>query len=80
MWTRIFPQLSITKKPIGVRMGSGKGNPEYYVAVVKEGTVMFEIGGVDPAVAKDALRKAGNKLNVLCKVVSKEETASEKSK
>jgi large subunit ribosomal protein L16 len=52
-------------------MGSGKGNPEYFVAVVKSGTIMFEIGGVDAAVAKEALRKAGNKLNVLCKVVKK---------
>jgi large subunit ribosomal protein L16 len=80
MWTRIYPQLSITKKPIGVRMGSGKGNPEYFVAVVKEGTVMFELAGVEPSVAKDALRKAGNKLNVTCRVVSRESTMSERSK
>jgi large subunit ribosomal protein L16 len=55
-------------------MGSGKGNPEYFVAVVKKGTIMFEICGVDPAIARDALRKAGNKLNVLCRVVAKGET------
>jgi large subunit ribosomal protein L16 len=58
-------------------MGSGKGNPEYYVAVVKKGTIMFEIGGVEPAIAKDALRKAGNKLNVICKVVAKGDTFRE---
>jgi large subunit ribosomal protein L16 len=58
-------------------MGSGKGNPEYYVAVVKKGTVMFEIAGVEPKIAKDALRKAGNKLNVICKVVAKGDTARE---
>jgi large subunit ribosomal protein L16 len=77
---RVFPQLSITKKPIGVRMGSGKGNPEYFVAVVKEGTVIFEIAGIPADVAKDTLRKAGNKLSVICKVVSKEETEFERSK
>ncbi|MDR0752522.1 MAG: 50S ribosomal protein L16 [Mycoplasmataceae bacterium] len=80
MWMRVFPQLSITKKPIGVRMGSGKGNPEYFVAVVKEGTVIFEIAGIPADVAKDTLRKAGNKLSVICKVVSKEETEFERSK
>jgi large subunit ribosomal protein L16 len=58
-------------------MGSGKGNPEYFVAVVKEGTVMFEIAGVEPAIAKDALRKAGNKLAVLCKVVAKGDLPNE---
>ncbi len=77
MWTRIFPQLSITKHPAEARMGSGKGNPEYFVAVVKEGTVMFEIAGVEPAIAKDALRKAGNKLAVLCKVVAKGDLPNE---
>ncbi|MDR3063155.1 MAG: ribosomal protein L16 [Methanobrevibacter sp.] len=66
--------MSVTKKPLEVRMGSGKGNPEYFVAVVKRGTIMFEIAGVDPAIAKDALRKAGNKLACLCKVVAKGDT------
>ncbi|GMO16524.1 MAG: 50S ribosomal protein L16 [Mycoplasmoidaceae bacterium] len=80
MWTRIFPQLSITKKPLEVRMGSGKGNPEYYVAVVKEGTVMFEIAGVEEKIAREALRKAGNKLAVLCRVVSKGDLAYEATK
>jgi large subunit ribosomal protein L16 len=77
---RIFPQLSITKKPIGVRMGSGKGNPEFFVSVVREGTVLFEIAGIPETLARDTLRKAGNKLGVLCKVVSREETEKERSK
>jgi large subunit ribosomal protein L16 len=59
-------------------MGSGKGNPEYYVAVVKMGTVMFELGGIgDDHIMKEALRKAGNKLNVICKVVKKGELPRE---
>ncbi len=73
MWIRIFPQLSLTKKPLEVRMGSGKGNPEKWVAVVKKGTVMFEMAGVSEEIMKTALRKAGNKLNVLTKVVKKGE-------
>ncbi len=71
MWIRIFPHLSLTKKPLEVRMGSGKGNPEKWVAVVKQGTVMFEIGGVPEPVAKNALRAAGNKLCVSWKIVEK---------
>ena len=71
MWIRIFPHLSLTKKPLEVRMGSGKGNPEKWVAVVKTGTVMFEIAGVPEAVAKNALRAAGNKLCVSWKIVKK---------
>ncbi|MDR2557335.1 MAG: 50S ribosomal protein L16 [Mycoplasmataceae bacterium] len=71
MWVRIFPQLPITRKPLEVRMGSGKGNPEYWVAVVKAGTIMFEIAGVTDAVAKDTLRKAGDKLAVKTRVVKK---------
>lgn len=73
MWIRIFPQLSLTKKPLEVRMGSGKGNPEQWVAVVKKGTVMFELAGIPEDLMKDTLRKAGNKLNVLTKVVKKGE-------
>ncbi len=73
MWIRIFPQLSLTKKPLEVRMGSGKGNPEQWVAVVKKGTVMFELAGIPEDLMKETLRKAGNKLNVLTKVVKKGE-------
>lgn len=77
IWIRIFPQLSLTKKPLEVRMGSGKGSPEEWVAVVKAGTVMFEIDGVTEHEMKEALRKAGNKLNVLSKIVKKGEIARE---
>lgn len=73
MWIRIFPHLSLTKKPLEVRMGSGKGSPEKWVAVVKEGTVMFEIAGIPPEEMKEALRKAGNKLCVTWKIIHKEE-------
>ncbi|MGL5246072.1 MAG: 50S ribosomal protein L16 [Mycoplasmoidaceae bacterium] len=73
MWIRIFPHLSLTKKPLEVRMGSGKGSPEKWVAVVKEGTVMFEIAGIPPLEMKEALRKAGNKLCVTWKIIHKEE-------
>ena len=66
---RIFPHLSKTSKPIGVRMGKGKGNPEKWVAVVKEMTMMFEVSGVPVEVAKDALRLGGHKLPVTWKIV-----------
>lgn len=72
MWIRIFPHLSMTKKPLEVRMGSGKGAPEKWVAVVKKGTVMFEVGGIDEVLSKDALRAAGNKLATTWKIVKKE--------
>ncbi len=73
IWIRIFPHLAKTKKPAEVRMGSGKGSPEDWVAVVQKGRVMFEIGGVDPEVAREALRLAAYKLPIKCKVVSKGE-------
>lgn len=73
VWIRIFPHLAKTKKPAEVRMGSGKGNPEYYVAVVKKGRVMFEIGGVPASAAKEALRLAAYKLPIRCKIVKKGE-------
>lgn len=76
MWIRIFPHLSLTKKPLEVRMGSGKGAPEEWVAVVKEGTIMFEIDGVSEDIMKEALRKAGNKLSVTWKIVKKGEIIS----
>ena len=77
VWIKIFPDKPITEKPAETRMGSGKGSPEYWVAVVKPGRVMFEIAGVDRAVAQDAMRLAANKLPIKCKVVSKEETGGE---
>ena len=64
VWIRIFPQLSITRKPAETRMGKGKGAPDHWVAVVKAGTVMFEIGGVTEELAREAMRLAGHKLPV----------------
>ena len=72
VWIRIFPHIIQTRKPLEVRMGGGKGSPDGYVAVVKKGTVMFEIGGVSEAVAREALRLASHKLPVQTKVVTKE--------
>ena len=72
VWIRIFPHMAQTKKPLEVRMGGGKGNPEGFVAVVKKGTVMFEIGEVDNETAREALRLAASKLPVKTKIVTKE--------
>ena len=72
VWIRIFPHIAQTHKPLEVRMGGGKGSPDGYVAVVKRGTVMFEIGGVSEAVAREALRLASHKLPVQTKIVFKE--------
>ena len=72
VWITIFPDKPITKKPAETRMGSGKGNPEAWVAVVKPGRIMFEIAGVDDEVAKEALRLAVNKLPIKCKIVNRE--------
>ena len=77
VWIKIFPDKPITKKPAETRMGSGKGSPEYWVAVVKPGKVLFEIAGVDRAVAKEALRLASNKLPIAVKFVEKENTGGE---
>ena len=71
LWIRIFPHLAKTKKPLEVRMGSGKGSPEEWVAVVKEGRVMFEVAEVNEEVAREALRLAANKLPIRCKVIKK---------
>ncbi|MFU0832284.1 MAG: 50S ribosomal protein L16 [Oscillospiraceae bacterium] len=79
VWIKIFPDKPITKKPAEVRMGSGKGAPEYWVAVVKPGRIMFEIGGVSEEVAREALRLASNKLPIRCKFVAKKETDGEQS-
>ena len=72
LWIRIFPHMAKTAKPLEVRMGSGKGAPEGWVAVVKEGTVMFEVAGVPEAIAKEALRLASHKLPIKTKVIKKE--------
>ena len=72
VWIKIFPDKPVTKKALGTRMGSGKGAPEYWVAVVKPGRVMFEIAGVSEEVAREALRLASHKLPVKCKIVKKE--------
>ncbi|MDD4699124.1 MAG: 50S ribosomal protein L16 [Oscillospiraceae bacterium] len=77
VWIKIFPDKPITEKPAETRMGSGKGSPEYWVAVVKPGRVMFEIGGVEPELAHEAMRLAANKLPIKCKFVSKQEMGGE---
>ncbi len=73
IWIRIFPQMSMTRKPLEVRMGSGKGSPEFWVAVVKKGTIMFEIDEVSREVAYEALRLASHKLPIKTKIISKED-------
>jgi large subunit ribosomal protein L16 len=77
VWIKIFPDKPVTEKPAETRMGSGKGSPEYWVAVVKPGRVMFEIAGVDEAIAKEALRLAAHKLPVKCKFVRKADQVAE---
>ena len=72
VWINIFPHMPLTKKPIGTRQGKGKGNVEGWVAVVKEGKIMFEIAGVDEATAREALRLASHKLPIATKFVKKE--------
>ncbi len=72
VWIKIFPDKPVTSKALGTRMGSGKGAPEYWVAVVKTGKVMFEIGEVSEEVAREALRLAMHKLPIKCKLVAKE--------
>lgn len=77
MWIRIFPHMSLTKKPLEVRMGSGKGAPEKWVAVVKAGTIMFEVSGIPESTARDGLRAAGNKLPIKWKIIKKEVVVNE---
>ena len=77
VWIKIFPDKPVSKKALGVRMGSGKGAPEYWVAVVKAQKVMFEIGGVSEEVAREALRLAQHKLPIRTKIVAREEAESE---
>ena len=73
VWIKIFPDKPVTRKPLGTRMGSGKGAPEYWVAVVKPGRVMFEIAGVSEETAREAMRLAMHKLPIKCKFVKKED-------
>lgn len=73
VWIKIFPDKPVTKKPAETRMGSGKGSPEFWVAVVKPGRVLFEMNGVTEAIAKEALRLAGHKLPCTVKIIKREE-------
>ena len=77
VWIKIFPDKPVTAKPAETRMGSGKGSPEYWVAVVKPGRIMFEIGGIPEETAREAMRLASNNLPIKCKFVKKEETGGE---
>jgi len=77
IWIRIFPDKSYTKKPAETRMGSGKGSPEGWVAVVKPGRILFEMSGVSPEVAKEAMRLAAHKLPIRTRFVAKEEVGTE---
>ena len=77
VWIKIFPHKSVTKKPAEVRMGSGKGAPEYWVAVVKPGRVLFEINGIEEEVAREAMRLAAHKLPIKTKFVSRESEEGE---
>lgn len=77
VWIKIFPDKPITAKPAETRMGSGKGSPEYWVAVVKPGRIMFEMAGVDEAVAREAMRLASHKLPIKCKFVTRKEMDGE---
>ena len=73
VWIKIFPDKPVTKKPAETRMGSGKGNPEFWVAVVKPGRVMFEIGGIDEATARQALKLAASKLPLRTKIYTRDQ-------
>ena len=77
VWIKIFPDKPVTEKPAETRMGSGKGSPEYWVAVVKPGRIMFEIGGINEEVAREALRLAIHKLPIKCKIVAKSDLETE---
>ena len=77
VWIKIFPDKPITEKPAETRMGSGKGSPEYWVAVVKPGRVLFEMDGVSEEVAREAMRLAMHKLPIKCKFITKEQNEAE---
>ena len=72
VWIRVFPHMVLTKKPLAVRMGGGKGSPDGYVAVVKKGTVLFEIGGISEETAREAARLASHKLPILTKFIKRD--------
>lgn len=74
MWIRVFPDKPVTKKPIETRMGSGKGNPEFWVAVVVPGKVLFEVGGVPDAIARECLRLADSKLGIRTRLITRKES------
>lgn len=76
VWIRIFPDKPITKKPAETRMGKGKGNPEYWVAVIKPGRILYEVSGISEDVAKEAFKRASQKLPVATKFVKREEAVS----
>ena len=76
VWIKVFPDKSVTKKPAEVRMGSGKGNPEFWVAVVRPGRMLFELSGVETSVASEALRLAAAKLPIGTKIVAREEAVA----
>ena len=76
VWIKVFPDKPVTKKPAEVRMGAGKGNPEFWVAVVRPGRILFELSGVEPVVAKEALRLAASKLPIETRLVSREEATA----
>ena len=73
VWIKVFPHKPVTKKPAETRMGAGKGSPEYWVAVVKPGRIMFELSGVNEDTAREAMRLAANKLHIQCKIMKREE-------
>ncbi len=77
IWIKIFPDKPVTAKPAETRMGSGKGSPEHWVAVVKPGRILFELGGVEQTLAEEALRLAGSKLPIKTKIVRRVETGGE---
>ncbi|HEY1680039.1 MAG TPA: 50S ribosomal protein L16 [Candidatus Tumulicola sp.] len=76
VWIKVFPDKPVTKKPAEVRMGAGKGNPEFWVAVVRPGRVLFELSGVAPEVAREALKRAAAKLPIDTKIVAREEVTA----
>ncbi len=76
VWIKVFPDKPVSKKPAEVRMGSGKGNPEFWVAVVRPGRVLFELAGVDPVTARGALNRAASKLPIGTKIITREETGA----
>lgn len=73
VWIKVFPHKPVTQKPAETRMGAGKGSPEYWVAVVKPGRVLFELSGVDETLAREAMRLAANKLPIKCKFIKKDD-------